>query len=93
MHRKMVMDHVVTDLLDYATNEQASKSVNKALKEGGQEMLDRVIKRMSEPAKGGRRALIVDLALSSTGSQLIAFVLPGVRLLCPKDASYSPTFF
>ncbi|KAJ3522280.1 hypothetical protein NMY22_g11961 [Coprinellus aureogranulatus] len=31
---------------------------------------------MCEPAKGARRAMIVDLALSVTGSQLIATVLP-----------------
>jgi pumilio RNA-binding family len=74
----MVMDLIIEDLLDYATNEQASKSVNKALKEGGQDITDRFVKRMAEPAKGARRAMIVDLALSVTGSQLIGLVLPTV---------------
>ncbi|KAJ7928188.1 hypothetical protein B0H13DRAFT_2549657 [Mycena leptocephala] len=59
----------------FATNEQGSKSVLKALKEGGKETLDRVVQRMCGPAKGARRAMIVDLALSLTGSQLIASVL------------------
>lgn len=95
----MALDHLVTGLLEFATNEQGSKSVTKALKEGGKETLDRVVKRMAESTKGyggascshcdqmhalihqlhsGRRAIIVDLALSVTGSQLIASVLPNV---------------
>ncbi len=97
-HRNMALDHLISGLLEYATNEQGSKSVTKALKEGGKETQDRVIKRMCEPAQGcewpyrtdtsffiltalfnsGRRATIVDLALSVTGSQLIASVLPNV---------------
>ena len=98
----MALDHLVSGLLEYATNEQGAKSVTKALKEGGKETLNRVIKRMCEPAKGylfvrfsyslpffltmntrARRAMIVDLALSATGSQLIAAVLPSVRTLRP----------
>ncbi|KAF9447850.1 ARM repeat-containing protein [Macrolepiota fuliginosa MF-IS2] len=75
-HRRMTLDHLLDGLLEFATNEQGSKSVTKALKEGGKETLDRVVKRMCEPAKGARRAMIVDLALSVTGSQLIASVLP-----------------
>ncbi|KAF8837623.1 ARM repeat-containing protein [Paxillus ammoniavirescens] len=75
-HRQMCLDHLIVDLLDYATNEQGFKSVTKAFKEAGPETLGRIVKRMCEPAKGGRRAMIVDLALSITGSQLIANVLP-----------------
>jgi pumilio RNA-binding family len=77
----MVVDHIINDLLDYATNEQAFKSITKALKEGGQDLTDRFVKRMAEPAKGARRAMIVDLALSTTGSQLIGLVLPTVSIL------------
>ncbi|KAI0640145.1 ARM repeat-containing protein [Trametes polyzona] len=75
-HRDMAMGHLLTGLLEYATNEQGIKSITKALKEGGKDTLDRVIRRMCEPAKSARRAMIVDLALSATGSQLIASVLP-----------------
>ncbi|KAI0347912.1 ARM repeat-containing protein [Trametopsis cervina] len=75
-HRSLALEHLVSGLLEYATSEQGAKSVTKALKEGGKETLDRVIARMCEPAKGARRAMIVDLALSPTGSQLIASVLP-----------------
>uniref|UniRef100_A0A0W0FE46 PUM-HD domain-containing protein n=2 Tax=Moniliophthora roreri TaxID=221103 RepID=A0A0W0FE46_MONRR len=76
-HRQLTLDHLINGLLEYATNEQGYKSITKALKEGGKETLNRVVKRMCEPAKSGsRRAMIVDLALSVTGSQLIASVLP-----------------
>ncbi|KAJ3007157.1 hypothetical protein NUW54_g3653 [Trametes sanguinea] len=75
-HREMALDHLLAGLLEYATNEQGIKSITKALKEGGKETLDKIIKRMCEPAKSARRAMIVDLALSVTGSQLIASVLP-----------------
>ncbi|KAH9932111.1 ARM repeat-containing protein [Epithele typhae] len=72
-HRYLALEHLLGGLLEYATNEQGIKSITKALKEGGKETLDRIIKRMCEPAK---TAMIVDLALSVTGSQLIASVLP-----------------
>lgn len=49
----MALDHLLSGLLDYATNEQGVKSVTKALKEGGKETLDKIIKRMCEPAKPG----------------------------------------
>ncbi|RPD82853.1 ARM repeat-containing protein [Lentinus tigrinus ALCF2SS1-7] len=75
-HREMALEHILSGLLEYATNEQGIKSITKALKEGGKDTLDRIIKRMCEPAKSARRAMIVDLALSVTGSQLIASVLP-----------------
>ncbi|KAJ7739715.1 armadillo-type protein [Mycena olivaceomarginata] len=66
-------------LLEFPTNEQGSKSVVKAPKEGGKETFDRVAQRMCEPAKGARRAMIVDLALSLIESQLIASILPTAR--------------
>ncbi|KAI8990498.1 ARM repeat-containing protein [Trametes punicea] len=75
-HREMALGHLLAGLLEYATNEQGIKSIMKALKEGGKDTLDRIIRRMCEPAKSARRAMIVDLALSVTGSQLIASVLP-----------------
>ncbi|KAJ7899641.1 hypothetical protein B0H13DRAFT_2234209 [Mycena leptocephala] len=68
-HRQMALEQPLTGLLD--------KSVVKALKEGGKETLDRAVRHMCEPAKGtARRTMTVDLALSLTGSQLIASVLP-----------------
>ena len=51
-HRQMTVDHLISGLLEYASNEQGSKSVTKALKEGGKETLDKIIKRMCDPAKG-----------------------------------------
>ncbi|KAJ7829129.1 hypothetical protein B0H13DRAFT_2679927 [Mycena leptocephala] len=60
----------------YCPRTRGSKSVVKALKEGGKETLDRVVQRLYKLAKGARRAMTVDLALSLPGSQLIASVLP-----------------
>ena len=51
-HKALTVDHLIDGLLEFATHEQGSKSVTKALKEGGKETLDKVIKRMCEPAKG-----------------------------------------
>lgn len=50
-HRNLTLDHLLSGLLEYATNEQGYKSVTKALKEGGKDTLDRVVRRMCEPAK------------------------------------------
>ncbi|CDO73391.1 hypothetical protein BN946_scf185013.g25 [Trametes cinnabarina] len=50
-HREMALAHLLAGLLEYATNEQGIKSITKALKEGGKETLDQIIKRMCEPAK------------------------------------------
>jgi pumilio RNA-binding family len=52
MHKAQTVDHLVDNLLDFATHEQGSKSVTKALKEGGQQTMDKIVKRMCEPAKG-----------------------------------------
>lgn len=48
----MALEHLTSGLLEYATNEQGAKSVNKALKEGGKDTLDRFVKRMAESVKG-----------------------------------------
>ena len=51
-HRQMALEHLVVGLLDFATHEQGTKSITKALKEGGKETLDRIIARMCEQSKG-----------------------------------------
>lgn len=50
-HRRMTLDHLLDGLLEFATNEQGSKSLTKALKEGGLDTLDKVVRRMCESAK------------------------------------------
>ena len=57
----MALDHLVTGLLEFATNEQGSKSVTKALKEGGKETLDRFVKRMAESIKGWAPSRLISL--------------------------------
>ena len=51
-HKRMTLDHLLDGLLEFSTNEQGAKSVTKALKEGGMDTLDLVVRRMCEPAKG-----------------------------------------
>ena len=51
-HRQMALEHLVMGLLDFAIHEQGTKSITKALKEGGKETLDRIIARMCEQSKG-----------------------------------------
>ena len=59
-HRDLALDHLLGGLLEYATNEQGIKSITKALKEGGKDTLDRIIKRMCEPAKRHVHSLMQD---------------------------------
>ncbi|KAF8314071.1 ARM repeat-containing protein [Clavulina sp. PMI_390] len=63
----------------YSTDAQAYKSIEKAIKCGGPEVLDRIVSRLCEPGSSKRRAMLVDLALNSVGSQLIAQILPSVN--------------
>ncbi|KAG6914608.1 hypothetical protein DXG01_016354, partial [Tephrocybe rancida] len=76
-HRAQTLQHLLDGLFDFATREQDPKT----LKEEGKVMLDRIVGRMCEAANGSRHAMIADPALSMTGSQLIASVLP----LADKD--------
>ncbi|KAJ6524862.1 hypothetical protein DFH09DRAFT_1372061 [Mycena vulgaris] len=83
----MALEHLLTGLLEFATNEQGSKSVVRALKEGGKEMFGRVVQRMCEPTKDARHAMIVDLARFP----LVASVLPtadlhSLHLMIPAQA-------
>lgn len=50
-HQNMALEHLLSGMLEFATNEQGVKSVTKALKEGGKETLDKIIARMCEPSK------------------------------------------
>ncbi|KAF8586248.1 ARM repeat-containing protein [Ramaria rubella] len=78
-HRSLAITNLVNGLSQYASHEQSIKSVLKALKEGGPEVLDKVVVRLCEPPKGGRRASLVDISLSPIGSQLVGTILPNVN--------------
>ena len=51
-HRQLTISHLIYGLLEFSTNEQGYKSVAKALKEGGREVLDKFVQRMCEPPEG-----------------------------------------
>ncbi|SJL04234.1 uncharacterized protein ARMOST_07595 [Armillaria ostoyae] len=82
-HRQLTLDHLITGLLEYATNEQGYKSVTKALKEGGQDTLDKVVKRMCEPVK--TYGLIL-LSLSPAGTYVLNSLGPcSLDILSAED--------
>jgi len=51
-HKARAIDNLVNGLTQYASHEQSLKAVVKALKEGGTEVLDRVVAKLCEPPKG-----------------------------------------
>jgi pumilio RNA-binding family len=51
-HRSLATNNLINGLSQYASHEQSIKSVLKALKEGGPEVLDKVVARLCEPPKG-----------------------------------------
>lgn len=54
----MTLDLLLAGILDFAANDQGAKSINKALKEGGKETLNKMIRRMCEPSKGHVESLL-----------------------------------
>jgi pumilio RNA-binding family len=77
--RARALSLIVTSLHLYGTDAQALKSIDKAIKCGGSEVLDKLVNRLCEPGTGKRRAMLVDLALNAAGSQLITLILPLVN--------------
>ncbi|CCO34070.1 Meiotic coiled-coil protein 2 [Rhizoctonia solani AG-1 IB] len=67
-----LVQHIPTLVVD----PQGIKVIEKAIKSGGPSAVEIVARRLSEPAKSGRRPMIVDLALGAMGSQLISMILP-----------------
>ncbi|KAG8896418.1 hypothetical protein FRC01_011831, partial [Tulasnella sp. 417] len=77
-HRSRALSLLGASLLQYATDAQAIKSIDKALKVCPEEAAEVFVTRLCEPGKTGRRPLIVDLALNNNGSQLITQLAPMV---------------
>ncbi|CAE6534312.1 unnamed protein product [Rhizoctonia solani] len=74
--RMQAVDALVQHIPTLAVDPQGIKVIEKAIKSGGPPAVESVAKRLSEPAKSGRRPMIVDLALGTMGSQLISMLLP-----------------
>ncbi len=98
----MALDHLVAGLLEFATNEQGSKSVTKALKEGGKETLDKFVKRMAESTKGyGGTATCVHVLIHQFHSQrpqshyrrfsFVGYWEPA-NCLCPPERAQTPPY-
>lgn len=58
-HKEMALSHILAGLLEFSTNEQGFKSVTKAIKEGGKEVLDRFVQRMREAPTGYVQCVII----------------------------------
>jgi hypothetical protein len=70
---------LIANLAVYGTHDVAVKSILKILKEKDLLTLEAVISKMCEPNVAGNRSkrpIVVELALSSNGSQIIQAVLP-----------------
>jgi hypothetical protein len=52
--RAIAIDSLTGGLFQYATDDQGSRAVLRALEIGGQEVLDRIVKKMCEPVNGIR---------------------------------------
>ncbi|KAG9044764.1 hypothetical protein FS837_007558 [Tulasnella sp. UAMH 9824] len=79
-HRSRALSLLGASLLQHATDAQAIKSIDKALKVCPEEAAEVFVTRLCEPGKTGRRPLIVDLALNNNGSQLITQLAPMATL-------------
>ncbi|KAG8933441.1 hypothetical protein FRC02_011819 [Tulasnella sp. 418] len=75
-HRTRVLQLLGNNLYQYASDPQAMKSIEKALKVCKEEAMETIVGRLCGLGQSGRRAMIVDLALNANGSQLIAQILP-----------------
>lgn len=78
-HQSRALSLLLSSLHQYGTDAQALKSIEKAIKVGGPDVLDKLVNRLCEPGPSKRRAMLVDLALNNVGSQLIALILPSVN--------------
>ncbi|KAG8793438.1 hypothetical protein FRC12_002734 [Ceratobasidium sp. 428] len=74
--RAEAVDALVEHISPLSADPQGIKAIEKAIKSGGPQAVDKIVRRLSEPAKTARRPLVVDLALGSAGSQLISMLLP-----------------
>ncbi|CAE6369887.1 unnamed protein product [Rhizoctonia solani] len=74
--RAQAVGALVQHIPTLAVDPQGIKVIEKAIKSGGPSAVEIVARRLSEPAKSGRRPMIVDLALGAMGSQLISMLLP-----------------
>ncbi|KAJ7735069.1 hypothetical protein B0H14DRAFT_2639272 [Mycena olivaceomarginata] len=77
-HRQMALKHPLTALLEFATNEQVSKSV---VKEGGKETLDRGV----QPVKGSELiASVLLTAKKDRGAALYDCIRAHIVALCAR---------
>ncbi|KAJ7859115.1 hypothetical protein B0H13DRAFT_2672374 [Mycena leptocephala] len=87
-HCQTALEHLLTGLLEFVTNDHGSKSVVKALKEVRKETLDRVVQRMCEPAK---RYIFLSSFLSFSRLTLAVVLVVRSRALAHGEPGDLPT--
>lgn len=74
-HRSRAVDHVLRYATEYSMDQFASKVVEKCLKIGGSEFLDRYLDRVCEARPDRPRMPLVDIAGDQFGNYLIQYIL------------------
>ncbi|KAI9759383.1 MAG: hypothetical protein M4579_002372 [Chaenotheca gracillima] len=73
--RSSAIDHVVRHAVEYSMDQFASKAVEKCLKIGGSDFLDRYLDRICEGRHDRPRIPLIDIASDQFGNYLIQYIL------------------
>jgi hypothetical protein len=75
MDRDYLMNYLIDHSVDWSFDQYASKVVEKALKVGGEQYLDRYLDVVCEPETGRSRVSLVDISGDQYGNYLIQWIL------------------
>lgn len=73
--RTRAIDHVIRFASEYSTDQYASKVVEKCLKIGGNDFLDRYLERVCQTQPDRPRMPLIDIASDQFGNYLIQYIL------------------
>lgn len=73
--RSRAIDHILRFATDYSVDQYASKVIEKCLKIGGNDFLDRYLERVCEARQDRPRMPLIDIAGDQFGNYLIQYIL------------------
>ncbi|KAF1961223.1 pumilio-family RNA binding repeat domain-containing protein [Byssothecium circinans] len=73
--RSRAIDHILRFATDYSVDQYASKVIEKCLKIGGNEFLDRYLERVCEARPDRPRMPLIDIAGDQFGNYLVQYIL------------------
>ncbi|KAL5121508.1 hypothetical protein ACEQ8H_000580 [Pleosporales sp. CAS-2024a] len=73
--RSRAIDHILRFATEYSMDQYASKVIEKCLKIGGNEFLDRYLERVCEGRKDRPRMPLIDIAGDQFGNYLVQYIL------------------